>query len=170
VLGVEIQLSNGKRFPVRPIRPDDKALLAEGLTRLSPESIQRRFLTPKPRFSSAELRYLTEVDGYNHVALVATPANHPEWIAGVARFVRLAEDPGTAEFAIVVADPYQGKGLGKRLALLLTERAQELGVHRFTATTQADNRPAQRLIEAIAGELEYVHQGNVTEVVAELAA
>ncbi len=164
------RLPDGTCVLVRPIRPDDKALLVDGLARLSPESIQRRFLTPKPRFSSAELRYLTELDGYNHVALVATPENHPEWIAGVARFVRLAEDPATAEFAILVADPYQGEGLGSRLAMLLTERAQELGVHRFTATTQADNVPAQRLIEAIASELEYVHQGNVTEVVAQLAA
>jgi RimJ/RimL family protein N-acetyltransferase len=157
---VDIALSDGSRFDVRPIRPDDKALLADGLARLSPESVHRRFLTPKPRFSSMELRYLTEVDGYNHVALVAAPAEQPNRIAAVARFVRLADDPAAAEFAIVVADSYQGRGLG----------AQELGVHRFTATTQADNVAAQKLIEAIAGHLEYVRQGAVTEVVAELAA
>jgi RimJ/RimL family protein N-acetyltransferase len=167
---VDILLDSRRRFHVRPIRPDDKERLAWGLGQLSAETIQRRFLSPKPRFSSAELRYLTEVDGRDHVALVALPANHPDWIVAVARFVRLPEDPTAAEFAVVVADAYQGRGLGKRLAMLLTERAKELGIRRFTATTQADNRPAQRLIEAIGSELEYVHQGNVTEVVAQLAA
>jgi RimJ/RimL family protein N-acetyltransferase len=167
---VDIALPDGTRFHTRPIRSDDKARLADGLSRLSPESVQRRFLSPKPRLSSSELRYLTEVDGYNHVALIAVPENDPDTIVAVARFVRLAEDPAIAEFAIVVADPYQGKGLGKRLAMLLTARARELGIRRFTATTQADNRPAQRLIEAIAGELEYVRAGALTEVVAELAA
>jgi RimJ/RimL family protein N-acetyltransferase len=167
---VDIALSDGSRFEVRPIRPDDKPRLADGLSRLSPESVRRRFLTPKPRFSSMELRYLTEVDGYNHVALVAAPAEQPDRIAAVARFVRLADDPAVAEFAIVVADSYQGRGLGRELAMRLTERARELGVRRFTATTQADNVAAQKLIEAIAGHLEYVRQGAVTEVVAELAA
>jgi RimJ/RimL family protein N-acetyltransferase len=167
---VDILLSDGSRFHVRPIAPDDKALLADGLSRLSPESVRRRFLTAKPRFSSTELRYLTEVDGYNHAALVAVPAGRPDRIAAVARFVRLAEDPAAAEFAILVADPYQGRGLGRQLAMRLTRRAQKLGVRRFTATTQADNVAAQKLIEAIAGHLEYVRQGAVTEVVAELAA
>jgi protein lysine acetyltransferase len=167
---VQIQLADGARFHVRPIQPDDKPLLAECLSRLSPETVQRRFMSPKPRFSSAELRYLTELDGYNHVALVVTPVGHPEWIAGVARFVRSAEDPATAEFAILVADPYQRRGLGRQLAMLLTARAQAHGVRRFTATTQGDNVPAQKLIEAIADHLDYVRRGAVTEVVAELAA
>ena len=46
-------------------------MLEQGLHNLSETSVQRRFLSPKPRFSRAELRYLTEVDGRNHVALVA---------------------------------------------------------------------------------------------------
>ena len=167
---MEIRLHDGTGFQVRPIRPDDKAELVEGLRRMSPESVRRRFLTAKPRFSSMELRYLTEVDGYNHVALVAVPAEQPDRIVAIARFVRLAEDPATAEFAIGVGDAFHGRGLGKQLALLLTERARELGVRRFTATTAADNVPAQKLIEAIADHLDYVRQGAVTEVVAELAA
>ena len=63
---------------IRPIRAEDKRMLADGLRRLSPESVQRRFLTPKRSFSRAELRYLTEVDGRDHVALVALDPTDPE--------------------------------------------------------------------------------------------
>ena len=65
------RLPDGAPILIRPIRADDKRMLTDGLRRLSDESVQRRFLTPKRSFSRAELRYLTEVDGRDHVALVA---------------------------------------------------------------------------------------------------
>ena len=98
---------------IRPIRPDDKGLLSDGLRRLSPQSVQRRFLTPKRSFSRAELRYLTEVDGRDHVALVAeNPCAPTRRLVAVARFVRNNEEPDTAEIAVTVGDSFQGRGLG----------------------------------------------------------
>src|SRR4051812_50162136 len=72
-----LDLPNGRRTRIRPIAPDDKALLQDGLQRLSPESVRRRFLGPKARLSAAELRYLTEVDGRDHIALVAVGGADP---------------------------------------------------------------------------------------------
>jgi acetyltransferase len=166
-----VRLNDGTEVLIRPIRPNDKRTLAIAHGHLSPETVQRRFLAPKPRLSAAELRYLTEVDGNDHVAFVAVLAERPEWLVGVGRFVRLAEDRETAEFAIVVGDPWQRKGLGKRLASLLAAEALAHGVRRFTAFTQADNVPAQRLIETIAQRLTYQQgAGPVRELVGELAA
>ena len=65
------RLPDGAPVLIRPIRADDKRMLSDGLRRLSADKRQRRFLTPKHSFSRAELRYLTEVDGRDHVALVA---------------------------------------------------------------------------------------------------
>jgi hypothetical protein len=48
---------------VRPIAPEDKPLLVAGLQKLSARTVYRRFMSPKTRFTDAELRYLTEVDG-----------------------------------------------------------------------------------------------------------
>ncbi len=154
----------------RHIRPDDKGRLAEGLSRLSPESRRRRFLMPKPRFSSSELRYLTEIDGFDHVAIVAVSAEDPDVFYGVARFVRLREDPETAEAAIVVGDPLQGQGLGRELGRRLADEARERGVRRFTATLLGDNVAAQRLFASISARLDEHVGGGVREVVAELAA
>ena len=164
------QLSDGTRILFRHIRPDDKGRLAAGLARLSPESQRRRFLMPKPRFSSSELRYLTEIDGFDHVAIVAVLADDPEAIVGVARFVRLREDPDAAEAAIVVGDPFQGQGLGRELGRRLGDEARDCGVTRFTATLLSDNVAAQRLFAAISSRLETRMQGGVREIDAVIAA
>ena len=154
----------------RHIRPDDKGRLAAGLTRLSPESRHKRFLMPKPRFSSSELRYLTEIDGISHVAIVAVSADDPDVFYGVARFVRLREAPDTAEAAIVVADPLQGQGLGRALGRRLADEARERGVRRFTATLLGDNEAAHRLMASISARLEARVDHGLREIVAELAA
>jgi acetyltransferase len=164
-------LRDGTAIEVRPIRADDKARLAAGHARLSAESQRRRYLAAKPRLTAADLRYLTEIDGHDHVALVAVLTERPRILVAVGRFVRLREDPEAAEFAIVVADELQGQGLGGHLAELLAQQAVTEGIRRFTATTEVENDPAQRLIARISNHLSYDHRtGPLREVAAELAA
>ena len=157
---------------IRPIRADDKRLLQEGLQRLSDESVQRRFLSPKRSFSRTELRYLTEVDGRNHVAFVVEDANEAERrLIAVGRFVRLVGDPEAAEAAIVVADDWQRRRLGSLVAARLAAEARRVGIRRFTATMAADNRPAHRLMARLTEHLEQHHVGGgVDELVLDLAA
>jgi RimJ/RimL family protein N-acetyltransferase len=163
------ELSDGTRVRIRPVEPDDKPRLEDALARLSSESIRRRFLVAKPSLSSAELRYLTEVDGFQHIALVAVLDEDPDQIAGVARCVRTEPGGTTAEFAIVVGDPLQGKGLGSALALALADAARAAGIRRFAATTLADNVAVQHLIEGFAAHLEQrIQPGGVREIVADL--
>jgi RimJ/RimL family protein N-acetyltransferase len=166
------RLPDGARVLIRPIRPDDKGLLADGLRRLSPESAQRRFLTPKRSFSRAELRYLTEVDGRDHVALVVEyPADPVRRLIAVARFVRLQDDPEAADVAFTVADDWQGRGLGSLLGEKLAAEARLLGIRRFTAAMASDNVPAHRLMAKLTAHLEQRHAGGgVDELVLDLAA
>jgi protein lysine acetyltransferase len=135
---------------IRPIRPEDKGLLRWGLAHLSDATIQRRFLSPKPKFTAAELRYLTEVDGHDHIALIASDSDGD--LVGVGRFVRVA-NPSEAEVAIVIADSLQGQGLGTKLGYALVEEAVKHDIQRFTATIQAGNRPAHRLLAKLNDQL-----------------
>ena len=157
---------------IRPIRADDKFMLAEGLRRLSPESAQRRFLTPKRSFSRAELRYLTEVDGRDHVALVVeNPVEPVRRLIAVGRFVRLQDDGHAAEIAVTVADEWQGRGLGSLLGKHLAHSARNRGIRRFTATMSSQNVPAHRLMTKLTEHLEQRHVGGgVDELVLDLAA
>ncbi len=161
---------SGEDVAFRYIRPDDKERLAAALGRLSPESQRRRFLTAKPRFSSSELRYLTEIDGFDHVAVLAVLADDPDAIIGVGRFVRLRDLPDTAEVAIVVGDDFQGQGLGRELGRRLADEARARSVQRFTATMLGDNVAAHRLFHSISDRLEGRTEGGTRVVTAELAA
>jgi RimJ/RimL family protein N-acetyltransferase len=164
------RLDDGSAVLVRPIAPTDKAKLAAGLTRLSETSRQRRFLGPKPRLTTAELRYLTEVDGHDHFAVVAVTPETGDIVAS-ARWVRILGDPEAAEAAIVVCDALQGKGLGKQLARMLADAARLEGIERIHATMLSDNPPALALMRVIAARLsDGGHDHGTHEVVAELAA
>ena len=161
----------GTRVLIRPIEPGDKEKLATGLHRLSRESIRKRFLAAKPRFTAAELRYLTEVDGVNHIALVAVLESDPDVLVAVARCVRLPDRHDTAEMAIVVGDPWQSQGLGRALANALADAARAAGIRRFAATMLGDNEAARRLMRTFALRLEEgIVAGGIREVLVELAA
>ena len=100
-----VQLSDGQRVQLRPMRSTDKQLLLEGFERMSPDSRYARFMAPKATLSDRELRYLTEVDGIDHFALGAIRrhlVSKPEGV-GSARFVRLSDEPDTAEAAVTAA-------------------------------------------------------------------
>jgi RimJ/RimL family protein N-acetyltransferase len=146
----EESLRDGQRILIRPIRPDDKAELAAGMRRLSPESRYRRFFTPTSELSDRQLRYLTEVDHHDHEALVALEPETGHGI-GVARFVREKADPELAEVAVAVADSWQGRGVGTTLLHRLTERARDEGVRRFTAEILAENQPMLELLHDLGG-------------------
>src|SRR4051812_16863371 len=135
------ELRDGARVLVRPIAPDDRAALAAGFARLSPESRFRRFLSPKRQLTEHDLDVLTRVDHHDHEALVALEAETGEGI-GVARFVRTR--PDRAEPAVVVADDWQGRGVGTLLLDLLAERAWEEGIRTFSATLLASERARDR--------------------------
>jgi RimJ/RimL family protein N-acetyltransferase len=150
---------------IREIRADDGERLRAAHGRLSAEAQYRRFLGPKPALSAADARYLVEIDGCGHFALVATLADDPDVIVGVARFVRLADDPTAAEFAIVVGDPHQGRGLGTEMMRELIHAARRRGVERFVASILAGNLPALRLVRRLAsGAGEERRHGALVEI------
>jgi GNAT superfamily N-acetyltransferase len=164
------RLPQGTEVWLRPIRPTDKPGIAGVLGRMSLETIHRRYLATKTRFSPAELRYLTEVDGVDHYAVVAVDAATGD-IEAVCRYVRLPDDPETAEWAIVIADRLQHQGLGKILMEHLAGVAREHGIRNFTATMLADNRDAARLLLHVAPILSRSEtQYGVRTVTAALAA
>ncbi len=166
-----VTLRHGASAWVRPIRPDDKPRLVRGFARLSDASVRRRFLAPKDRLSRADLAYLTEVDGHDHVAIVALLDTDPECVAGVGRFVRDPEHPDTAEFAIVVGDDLHGQGLGSAIAERLAAEARTRGIRRFTATVLEENDAVRRLVARIAAGLRHEHVANgVGELIVDLAA
>ncbi len=165
-LARQVRLPGGERVDLRPIRASDAHEYARAFTRLSEQSRQRRFLSLAPALRPAELRYLTAVDHYEHVALVAVdPAS--EEILGSARYIRLPARPDDAELAIEVIDDWQRRGVGRALLRALSDHARTSGITRLVAIVSAENLPMQRILrhagaspEVIDGELEYAIDPN----------
>jgi RimJ/RimL family protein N-acetyltransferase len=164
------RLTDGQQVWIRPIGPDDRWQLQDGLRRMSQQTIQRRFLSSRRHFTAAELTYLTEVDGVNHIALAAVSTTTGRILA-VARAVRDSKEPEMAEWAIVVGDPWQGKGLGTILVRALVDEARKVGITRFSATIAGENRAVARLLAHVSTHFERdVYDHGVREVTVNLAA
>ena len=163
-------LDDGTRIEIRPIRPDDGPRLERLFERLSPESRYRRFFAPVTQPDQRMIRRLVEVDYTDRLALTAVVDGE---IIGVARYDRLAPiappqldvDPGLAEAAVVVADDWQGRGIGTRLLWRLTAAARERGIHSFTAEVLASNRPMLGLLHVLSPEVEASLVGSTYSVV-----
>jgi RimJ/RimL family protein N-acetyltransferase len=160
--GQLVELRDGTKALIRPIRADDRERLREGFEGASEEAIFRRFLSPHPRLTSTELDYLTGVDHVRHEALIAVDPETQESF-GTARYVRDEDDPGTAEFAVGVGDRWMGIGLGTALLSALVRRAREAGVTRLTGVIHPENMAIRRLMARVLGAYETtsVEQGAI---------
>jgi RimJ/RimL family protein N-acetyltransferase len=145
---------------VRPIGSRDRDAFSAWFGRLSDESRRRRFLGPKPRLSARELTYLTEVDHVRHTALVAVDAAGR--LIGEARYATARPEDRTADFAVTVADEWQGKGVGSRLAARVIEAARANGMTRLTAMTLWENGAAIALLHRL-GFLRTGYDGDAIE-------
>jgi GNAT superfamily N-acetyltransferase len=143
---------DGTVVHLRPLRRDERELVARFFSGLSAESRRRRFLQPMPRLPEPMLSRLVEVDGRRHVAMVAEVDGE---CAGIARFIALADEPGTAEVAVTVADRYQGRGIGRLLVEALRPVAVRAGLTSLVYLVEPTNRPALGLLRSLGVELAF---------------
>ena len=143
---------------LRLVSPEDKELLRRGFERWSAESRYARF-PAQAAVDRRRARVPHRGRTGNHFALgairVAGDGRGEPVGLGIARFIRLAEQPGepvTAEAAIAVADEAQGQGLGRLLFLRLVAAAAERGIERFRCEVLGSNASMKTLIDAIAPE------------------
>jgi GNAT superfamily N-acetyltransferase len=136
----------GQRIGLRLLEPDDGNMIRRFYWRLSRDTIYSRFMGPVIPPADAMVRRLIDVDHRDRDALIAVDARG---IAGVARYATL---PGQAtyEVAVVVADDWQGKGLGRLLITRLAHIARLRGITRFHATMFGDNKRAQALVRGLS--------------------
>lgn len=151
----EHALRDGTRVVLRHIRPGDAAELHRGFHALSPESRYRRFFGAITELDEAMLGYLTQVDGRNHVAIIALVESldlKTERGVGVVRFVRIPDEPGAAELAVTVVDDVQNKGLGTLLTHVAMRAARDRGITHFRGDVLADNGPMVSALRDVGAE------------------
>ena len=140
--------SDGKPWVMRPIRPEDAQPLQTFMRNLSDESRYMRFVSMLRELTPRMLARYTRIDYDRELALVATVQapnprhrGHPqEQIVGFAHYLRNADGRG-AEYALVIGDDWQRRGLGAELMRGLIEAAQEQGLTYIEGMVLTANRP-----------------------------
>ena len=143
-----VTLRDGTPIPYRPIRPADALSLQRFHERLSPDSVYGRHFRSMPELSEEQARRFTHVDGHDQYALVALQPDRPEEIIAVVRYSR---EPGTdrAEFAAVVEDRWQRRGLGLALTRRLAESARASGVRQLRSYMLPDGARRSSLLQSL---------------------
>lgn len=144
-----LQLGDGTRITIRPIRPEDAEMEQEFVRALSHEAKYFRFMQSVQELSPDMLVRLTQLDYHRELALIATvEQDGRETEVAVARFF---SNPGgeSAEFAIVVADGWQRRGIGARLMATLADAAREKGIQRLQGEVLAGNGKMLQFMEAL---------------------
>ena len=155
---------------LRLLEKTDAPLLVDLFYVLSPESIYNRFLTPVKQVDETHLKRLVNIDQWNEVAIAAClREGEKERIIGVARFARL-ENPVEAEVAIVVGDPWQGKGLGSVLLKTISDVAMKSGIKRFFSTVDPNNRRLLSFAKRFGYDYKCTFEDGLLRLVAEVSS
>ncbi len=144
----ETRLKNGMPMTIRPIRPEDAEMITQFVERLSEETRYNRYMSTLKSLSQVQLVRFTQIDYAREMALVSTVISGAgEIIVAVARFV-VNIDSDSCEFAIVIDDQWQGKGLGVRLMERLFAAARDMACRPWKARCW----PATAICSGLCGD------------------
>ena len=143
-----LALKDGTRVPVREIRAEDAPALRRLVGRSSARSVELRFFGPMKELSEESARRFAEVDGKDRFALVALDPRDEDEIVAVVRYERERGTDG-AEYAALVEDEFQGRGLGIGLNRCLIEAAKERGIKHLHELVLRENGRMLRLLRRL---------------------
>lgn len=145
---------------VRPVALGDEEGLRKMLSRLSRESIYLRFHAPYPRVPAWAVAAFADADRPDGESLVAAADGE---VVGHAMYV--CSDGGReAEFAVVVEDRWQARGVGKTLLRALAARARDRGVETFTGLVLGENRGMLGLVRSAFAEVGYAIEDGAYQI------
>ena len=133
------QLADGTNINIRPIRPEDASIEQSFVKKLSPQAKYFRFMQGLNELTQEMLIRFTQLDYHRELALIAVLEDGPdETELGVARYI-MNPDGKSCEFALVVADEWQGKGIGSKLMTELMAAARQRGFEVIIGEVLATN-------------------------------
>jgi acetyltransferase len=152
-LVMKTQLNDGTDIVIRPIRPEDAEMEANFVRGLSKEARYFRFMNSMQELSPAMLVRFTQIDYHDEMALIAVTArgDHEEQI-GVARYTTNV-DKKSCEFALVVSDKWQNRGIAHRLMTNLMEIARDRNLETMQGQVLTQNSKMLELVTSLGFEV-----------------
>ena len=149
-LVTKIQLHDGTDIVIRPIRPEDAEIEQQFIRELSSKAKYFRFMSSLQELTPDMLVRFTQIDYHNEMALIAVKHSDSgeEEELGVARYVTNLDKKG-CEFALVVSDQWQRKGIAHHLMAKLMEIARDRGLERMEGEVLKNNFKMLDLIKSL---------------------
>jgi acetyltransferase len=168
-LVTKVQLHDGTDIIIRPIRPEDAEIEQQFIRELSSEAKYFRFMSSLQELTPDMLVRFTQIDYHNEMALIAVRhSGNVEEEIGVARYVTNL-DKKSCEFALVVSDQWQRKGIGHYLMQKLMEIARDRGLERMQGEVLRNNFKMLELIKNLNFEIQnHPEDINIKQVETEL--
>ena len=142
-------LPDGTDVTIRAIKPEDADLEVNFVRKLSAETKYFRFMNTMRELPPAMVVRLTQIDYDREMAFVATVANEgQETEIGVCRYA-VNPDGESCEFAVVVADDWQHRGLARQLMGVLIETARNRGLVYMNGVFLANNERMLRFVQSL---------------------
>lgn len=143
-------LPNGRTVLLRPIDPRDAEPLRAAFATLTPEEVRFRFMHPIKEMTPRMARELTVLDPRVAFALAVSEPEPPgEGLVGAVGRASIDPDGREAEFALIVARPLAGQGLGTLLMKRIIEWCRRKGLEAVHGDVLADNAAMLRLVEKL---------------------
>jgi acetyltransferase len=140
-------LEDGTPVILRPMKPEDEPLVKDFLATCSEDTIYFRYFRLIRNWTHEMLIRFTQNDYDRELGLMAVGVPPgPQVMMGVSRLV-MTPDRDSGEFALIVADPWHGKGLGRKLLNSLIDIARSLGVQRLWGEVLSQNHPMLELVK-----------------------
>ncbi len=146
----KVQMPDGTDLTIRPIRPEDAEIEREFVRNLSPQSRYFRFMQAVSELTQAMLVRFTQIDYDREMALIAVRADEDgqETQVAVGRYT-VDADKDACEFALTVADDWQGRGIGSRLMHELMDVARSRGLSLMRGEVLAENQSMISLMQRL---------------------
>lgn len=149
----DVSLDDGTAFRLRPMTPDDREALRQGISKLSFQSRYFRFFSgfaePPPNIVEG----LSDVDGERHIAWCAVDLSIADEPAVAAvHAIRASKDDPSVEIAFAVVDAYHHRGIARLLIGAVLMDVKAAGLKQLKAEVLAENKAAARLFRALGAD------------------
>lgn len=144
-----LKLGDGTVVLMREVRSEDAPALRRLVGRLGERSAYLRYFGPMKELSETQAKRFAEVDGKDRFALVALDPDDRQEIVAVVRYERKRDSGDRAEYAALVEDRFQGRGLGTSMTRILVEAARRRDIRRLDALVMRENTAMLHLLKSL---------------------